>query len=795
MKTFPIVLNFIVGFLIFSSSQTFADDQQSICGRSLEVRSAIMKEVGYIRYANKGVQDPVKCNQITVEELGQVKSLILANRGIVKLARGDLAGLSLDYLDLSQNEINWNEVDNYSELPLNANIIFGLGENEMQGIDVSHVALIERMRQIEQFVDNGWHLPLKIEIDQPITTSSDHLSILQRVLAIRQIEEIKDAYYSAAYDFFEVAIRFTDKKLTGDKVKILGGGSRIEITLSVTGGEDQPEIAHQSEILAGLGEEVNPLASNRWYIDQKPSLSQIEHAIDRDTLKLTRLWDRIEDANYQMSLLIDKAASRAKDTSKELFYSSDELHDARVYQYTISYGLQLALNTAHRWQTAATDSNFAWKLEAKSLAATSARIYQTGRDRFLYELVKNKSSINIFNSSFWHRPLLLKVLDQGVSAGTVRSGNRQSIEIPDGSIASLLANRTDGDYADWLESLEALSPFNDTHLMVDSYAASKPLTVARLNGLDGSILKSREKGTIGWGRSVREYLAHKVKGGFESPVKSVIAGVAGWLGDTRYHSAEHAITREQVQTMKPVLKPGDIMLEREEFFLSNKILPGFWKHAILYLGDKADWSKFKDSSGAELGADSWIQSTILPNYVGFFDKQEPALVMEALSEGVLFNTLEHAAGKDFIAILRPVLPAGESEAMIADSIKKVLPLLGTPYDFDFDFTTDSKVVCTELIYRAYNGVIPFDLKRESKMDRVENPPGLSRVAGTLTFPANDLAKLVLFMNKYPEPRPELGYPGKRLELVKLYMRVEGENQARVYEGDEALKELAKSVNR
>ncbi len=68
-----------------------------------------------------------------------------------------------------------------------------------------------------------------------------------------------------------------------------------------------------------------------------------------------------------------------------------------------------------------------------------------------------------------------------------------------------------------------------------------------------------------------------------------------------------------------------------------------------------------------------------------------------MSEGVIFTTLEHSADCDSLAALRPRLPRREK----AQAILRAFHYAGRPYDFNFDFGTDAELVCTELIYKAY----------------------------------------------------------------------------------------------
>jgi uncharacterized protein YycO len=71
--------------------------------------------------------------------------------------------------------------------------------------------------------------------------------------------------------------------------------------------------------------------------------------------------------------------------------------------------------------------------------------------------------------------------------------------------------------------------------------------------------------------------------------------------------------------------------------------------------------------------------------------------LEAISEGVVFTTPEHAAGADHVAALRPRLSAVEKAA----ALLRAFGYAGRPYDFDFDFRTDAALVCFELVYKAY----------------------------------------------------------------------------------------------
>src|SRR5215203_848223 len=65
----------------------------------------------------------------------------------------------------------------------------------------------------------------------------------------------------------------------------------------------------------------------------------------------------------------------------------------------------------------------------------------------------------------------------------------------------------------------------------------------------------------------------------------VQAGISEWMGDTKVLRQGRAlISPEQIAAMRPRLEPGDVLLERRKWYMSNVGLPGFWSHAALYVG-------------------------------------------------------------------------------------------------------------------------------------------------------------------------------------------------------------------
>jgi hypothetical protein len=112
----------------------------------------------------------------------------------------------------------------------------------------------------------------------------------------------------------------------------------------------------------------------------------------------------------------------------------------------------------------------------------------------------------------------------------------------------------------------------------------------------------------------------------------------------------------------------------------------------------------KEWLAGQAGADGTFDALLRTRYPEKYqlsvtpqEENYQARVLEAIAEGVSFTSLEHSAAADSLVVLRPNL----SQKDIAQAILRAFHYSGRPYDFNFDFRTDSELVCSELIYKAY----------------------------------------------------------------------------------------------
>ena len=202
-------------------------------------------------------------------------------------------------------------------------------------------------------------------------------------------------------------------------------------------------------------------------------------------------------------------------------------------------------------------------------------------------------------------------------------------------------------------------------------------------------------------------------------VYGLLAFVSRLAGDTKVRPAAATVSVASARALEAELEPGDVILTRKNYYVSNGFLPGFWPHAILYVGTPEELRARGTKNRP------WVQKH-LAQYTAPGRDGHPNRVVEAISEGVVFSSIEAALHADHVAVLRPRLSQARRDA----AIERAFSHVGKPYDFEFDFFSTHQIVCTELVYRAYDEAIGGE--------RIELE--MQRILGRDTYPAIEFVR-------------------------------------------------------
>ena len=171
--------------------------------------------------------------------------------------------------------------------------------------------------------------------------------------------------------------------------------------------------------------------------------------------------------------------------------------------------------------------------------------------------------------------------------------------------------------------------------------------------------------------------------------------------------------------LREILEPGDVLVTRKECAVTNYFLPGFWPHAAMYVGDEQ--------------------------------------VVESLKDGVRVRNMDSPFGNDCIAVIRPKLSIDE----IFVAVQRAHSHVGKEYDFDFDFTRADRMVCSEVVYRSYEGLgeLQFQLRKR---------------AGRQTLSAQDLLLIAMLQQGFdpialycPNHSPKLCQAEQMREILRV----------------------------
>jgi len=243
-------------------------------------------------------------------------------------------------------------------------------------------------------------------------------------------------------------------------------------------------------------------------------------------------------------------------------------------------------------------------------------------------------------------------------------------------------------------------------LQTDEHVGS----VARqLHELESSLNPSK----LGHLRRAWSYVIHKWRRRGAVSVANILAGVMEGVGRTASEFCDFdnkRVSDEVLSSIAEFLQPGDVIVTRHEKALTNLFIPGFWPHAALYIGTQ-EQHKYTNIETEPSLEQLWV---------------DDICVLEARKDGVLLRPLSDTLSVDTFVVIRPNLGPDS----ICDAIERALRHEGKMYNFDFDFFSSDRIVCTEVVYRAYDG-----------LENIRFP--LNERAGRKTLSAEDLLDFAL----------------------------------------------------
>ncbi len=174
-----------------------------------------------------------------------------------------------------------------------------------------------------------------------------------------------------------------------------------------------------------------------------------------------------------------------------------------------------------------------------------------------------------------------------------------------------------------------------------------------------------------------------------STVDALSGGFSNAIGDYEDRKGLLYANNEVEKYVAGQLQMGDILLEKTPFRLTDSMIPGHWGHAAIWVGTESELKK--------LGL--WMHPLVSKYHENI---RRGELVIESLRTGTTLSSLEHFLNVDDLAILRSRQPL--TDELMRETIILALRQMGKAYDFNFDVETTDKIVCSELVYLAYDKI-------------------------------------------------------------------------------------------
>jgi hypothetical protein len=145
-----------------------------------------------------------------------------------------------------------------------------------------------------------------------------------------------------------------------------------------------------------------------------------------------------------------------------------------------------------------------------------------------------------------------------------------------------------------------------------------------------------------------------------------------------------ALYPEAVREVMGRLQPMDLVLTRSEGRLTNKLIPGAFAHAAIYVGREADLRRQK----------IWEHESVVPHHAAITDG---GMFIHSTYAGVHIVPPSDIFDVDDVVVLRPRSLSSTRKAQV---LRHLFATIGAPFDFRADVDNTRCFTCIELVHHV-----------------------------------------------------------------------------------------------
>ena len=168
----------------------------------------------------------------------------------------------------------------------------------------------------------------------------------------------------------------------------------------------------------------------------------------------------------------------------------------------------------------------------------------------------------------------------------------------------------------------------------------------------------------------------------------------------KYYPDNYKINASSLNNSYSLLEPGDILLQRREWQLTNVGIPGFWTHSAIMLKEKEDFISYFSEIIDEKTLLKKFKELNPLFFEDYFKSKKKLAVIESNRDGVILQSHKGSNQADYLSAFSPRIQKQERLNMIFEAVKHYKK----PYDYNFDYIDNQSIACSELVYRSLKSV-------------------------------------------------------------------------------------------